>query len=173
MTSLYVIIKSLLFPGAYLRCFWEQVVCRMCKIPVEDNRYLRDDELSSHIEHEFAPTAGKAFAVCYVPHLFTFLAALVLAIIPLLVLFVMETDNTLITIFCAISWWFSVSAICNTFPSIEDAMNMKEKLYKQGNILQKILFTPGFLVMYIGAYAERYLVSFVLSLAATVLLIIF
>ena len=173
MTKLYVIIKSLLFPGAYLRCFWEQVICRICKIPVEDNRYLRDDELTSHVEHEFAPSAGKAFAVCYVPHLLTFLAALVLAIIPILVLFVMEVDNVLLTIFCALSWWFSVSAICNTFPSIEDAINMKEKVYKNGNILQKIIFAPGFAVMYLGAYAERYFVSFILSLVATILLITF
>lgn len=173
MTKLYVIIKSLLFPGAYLRCFWEQAICRMCNIPVEDNRYLRDDELTSHIEHEFAPTAGKAFAICYIPHLMTFLAGLFLSLVPLTALFSLEIDNAVITILCALLWWFAVSAICNSFPSIEDTINMREKLYKKGNILQKIIFTPGFIVLYIGAYAERYLVTFIFAAALTVGLTIF
>lgn len=172
MTKLYVTVKSLLFPGAYLRCFWEQVICRICGIPVEDSRYLRDDELTSHIEHEFALTAGKAFAVCYVPHFMTMLSSFFLALIPVFVLFINETDNTVITILCAIIWWFVVSALCNTFPSIEDAINMREKLYKKGNIFQKIIFTPGFVVLYIGSYAENYLLTFIIAVAATIGLII-
>lgn len=172
MTKLYVFIKSLLFPGAYLRCFFEQLVCRMWKIPTEDNRYLRDDEMSSHIEHELAPTASKAFAICWVPHILTIISGLLLGMIPVMVLFILEIDDLLLTIFCAVCWWFAVSIFASSFPSIEDAINMREKVYKKGNFLQKILFTPGFIVTYIGAYAERYLVSFILLVALTVLLVI-
>ena len=173
MMKLYVIIKSLLFPGAYLRCFWEQIACRLCKIPVEDNRYLRDDELTTHIEHEFAPTAGKAFAVCYIPHFFTCLAGIFLSIIPLTALFSLEVDNIVITILCVLIWWFAVSALCNCFPSIEDTINLREKLYKKGNIIQKIILTPGYLFLLAGAYAERYFISFILTAAVTIGLIIF
>ena len=38
MTGLYILIKYLTFPGALVRGMWEQIVCRMCKVPVEDNR---------------------------------------------------------------------------------------------------------------------------------------
>ena len=172
MIKLYVIIKSLLFPGTYLRCFYEQIVCRICKIPVEDNRYLRDDEMSSHIEHELAPTAGKAFAICWIPHILTLISGLLLGMIPVMVLFMLEVDDLLLTIFCAVCWWFAVSIFCSTFPSIEDAINMREKVYKKAGFLQKILFTPGFIVTYIGAYAERYLVSFILLVALTAVLVI-
>ena len=173
MIKLYVIIKSLLFPGAYLRCFYEQIVCRICKIPVEDNRYLRDDEMSSHIEHELAPTAGKAFAICWIPHILTLISGMLLGMIPVMVLFMLEVDDLLLTIFCAVCWWFAVSIFCSTFPSIEDAINMREKVYKNGNFIQKLLFIPGFAVTYIGAYAERYFVSFILSAVFTAVLVLF
>ena len=49
---------------------------------------------------------------------------------------------------------------------------MKEKIYKEGNILQKILFAPGFLGCYIGAYLERWGVTFLLALAVLILMLI-
>ena len=57
MTTLYIITKYLTFPGALVRGFFEQLVCRICGIPVEDNRIVRRDELSGHIEHELFPKA--------------------------------------------------------------------------------------------------------------------
>ncbi len=173
MTNLYVIIKALLFPGAHLRCFWEQVICRICKIPVEDNRYLRDDETTSHIEHELVFTAGKAFAVCYIPYFMTSLSALFLSLIPLIVMFVFEVNNVILTVFSVLSWWYAISAYCNRFPLIENAINMKEQIYKNGSLAQKIIFAPGFAVLYVGAYMERYLITFVISVAVTVFLILF
>ena len=76
MTAFYYITKYITFPGAYVRCFWEQIICRICKVPVEDNRYLRQDELAGHIDHEFMPTARSAFALCFVPAFFNALGAL-------------------------------------------------------------------------------------------------
>ena len=75
MTSLYILIKYLTFPGALVRGMWEQIVCRFCKVPVEDNRYLRRDEMISHIDHEFMPKAQGAFAICFVPFFFNMLGA--------------------------------------------------------------------------------------------------
>ena len=70
MTSLYILIKYLTFPGALVRGMWEQIVCRRSKVPVEDNRYLRRDEMISHVDHEFMPKAQGAFAICFVPFFF-------------------------------------------------------------------------------------------------------
>ena len=55
MTGLYILIRYLTFPGAIMKGFWQQVVCRICKVPVEDNRYLRNDEMCGSVEHEFMP----------------------------------------------------------------------------------------------------------------------
>lgn len=49
---------------------------------------------------------------------------------------------------------------------------MKEKVYKNGNIFQKIFYTPGFLGCIAGAYLERYLVSFVASVGVLVYLLV-
>ena len=86
MTFLYELTRLLTFPGAFVRCFWEQIVCRICGVPVEDNRYLRADELSSHVDHELMPTASSAFAICFVPAFFNAIGAFALAIIPLALL---------------------------------------------------------------------------------------
>lgn len=168
MTAFYYITKVLTFPGAYVRCFWEQIICRICKVPVEDNRYLRQDEMCGHVEHEFMPTARSAFALCFVPAFFNAIGAFCLAIFPIVYLFIYETENLLLSLVCAISWWFACSLFVNSYSLIEDAMNMKEKVYKHGNILQKILYAPGIALLYIGAYLERYGVTFLAAIIATV-----
>ena len=172
MTAFYYITKYLTFPGAYVRCFWEQIICRICKVPVEDNRYLRQDELCGHVEHEFMPTARSAFALCFVPALFNAIGAFCLAIFPIVFLFIYETENLVLSLVCAISWWFACSLFVNSYSLIEDAMNMKEKVYKEGNILQKILYAPGVALLYIGSYLEAYGVTFVAAIVATAAMII-
>ena len=172
MTALYIIIKYLTFPGALVRGMWEQVVCRVSKVPVEDNRYIRKDEMISHIEHELMPTARGAFAICFVPCLFNLLGALIMGIIPSVMLLYLGFSGTMFTLACAVSYWFAVSLFVNAFPLIEDAMNMTEKVYKKGNILQKIIYAPGVALTYLGAYLERYCLTFVIAVAVTVLLIL-
>ena len=45
MNILYVITRFITFPGALVRAMWEHLVCKICGVPVEDNRtfmpYLR------------------------------------------------------------------------------------------------------------------------------------
>ena len=170
MTLLYEITRLLTFPGAFVRCFWEQIICRICGIPVEDNRYLRADELSSHVDHELAPTARSAFALCFVPAFFNAIGAFALAVLPLVYLFIYETTNTVLAIVCAVSYWLACSLFINSYSLIEDAKNMLDKVYGQGNILQKVFYAPAAAILYVGAYLEAYNVTFIAVVISTVAL---
>lgn len=172
MTAFYQLTKYLTFPGAYARCFWEQIVCRICRVPVEDNRYLRSDEMCSHIDHELMPTASSAFAMCFVPAFFNAIGAFFLAVFPIVYLFIYESSNLILLLTCAVSYWLSCSLYINSYSLIEDAINMMEKIYKKGNIFQKIIYAPGAALLYLGAYLERYCVTFIAAVIATAAMII-
>lgn len=172
MTAFYYITKYITFPGAYVKCFWEQIICRICKVPVEDNRYLRKDELAGHVDHELMPTARAAFAFCFVPAFLNAIGALFLAIFPVVFLFIYGTTNTLLTIVCAVSYWLAVSLFVNSYSLVEDAMNMKEKVYKEGNILQKIFYSPAFVFLYIGSHLESYGITFIAAVITTVAMVV-
>ncbi len=172
MTSLYILIKYLTFPGALVRGMWEQIVCRRSKVPVEDNRYLRRDEMISHVDHEFMPKAQGAFAICFVPFFFNMLGALIFGIIPATMLLYLQFRGLLLAVTCIISYWFAFSLFVNAFPLIEDAMNMMDKVYHKGNILQKILYAPGSVICFVGAYLERYCITFILAVALTVAIVL-
>lgn len=172
MTTLYIIVKYLTFPGAYVRCMWEQIVCRICKVPVEDNRCLRKDEMVSHIEHEFMPTAQSAFAICFVPAFMNAIGALFLSVAPIMFTLFAQFSDAKMTVVNIIAYWFAASLMVNSYPLVEDALNMMEKIYKKGNILQKILYAPAAALLFIGAYVEKYCISFVLAIALTVAILI-
>lgn len=167
MTSLYILIKYLTFPGALVRGMWEQIVCRFSKVPVEDNRYLRSDEMSSHIEHEFMPKARGAFAICFVPFFFNMLGALFLGIIPAMMLVYLQFRGIALIALCSVAYWLAISLFVNAFPLVEDALNMIDKVYHHGNILQKIFYTPGVLICFAGAYLEKYCLTFLFAVALT------
>ena len=170
MTGLYIFLKYLTAPGALVRGMWEQRVCRSSKVVVEDNRYLRRDEMARHIEHELMPTARSAFAMCFVPFFFNMLGAFIFGLIPAVMLLFLQFRGALLGITCAVSYWFAVSLFCNAFPLIEDAMNMVDKVYHQGNILQKILYAPGVAITYVGAYLEKYSVTFLAALVISIMI---
>ena len=157
MTFLYVITKYITFPGAYVRCMWEQIVCRITKTAVEDNRYIRDDEMSSHIDHELIKSPSGAFSIGFVPFFFGIIGTCLLGFFPIL----FQPTGGFATVVSVLCLWFALSLFSNLFPQIEDALNMLEKTYKKGNILQKILYTPGLLVMVAGAYLEKYCITFI------------
>jgi hypothetical protein len=167
MTGLYILIKYLTFPGALVRGMWEQIVCRICKVPVEDNRYLRRDEMIGHIEHEFMPKAQGAFAICFVPLFFNLLGALIFGTIPAVMLLYLQFKGLFLGVTCAVSYWFAFSLFVNAFPLIEDAINMLDKVYRHGNILQKIIYAPGAGLCFVGAYLEKYCLTFVFAVALT------
>lgn len=168
MTALYILTRYLTFPGALIRGFWEQVVCRICKVPVEDNRYLRKDEMCSHIEHEFMPKPAGSFALCFVPAFMNGLLAFVMCLIPVFIAMYLDIGDIYFRVCSILSYWFAFSLYVNSYPLIEDAMHMMHKVYKNGNILQKILYAPGAVCLYIGAYAERYCLTFILAVAGLI-----
>lgn len=171
MTLIYIITRFLTFPGALVRGLIEHIVCRIHKTVIEDNRYIRTDENCSHIEHELMSTPGGAFAVCFVPMLFQiFLAACVslAAATNLLYLGCFSMPYGIIDIVCL---WVGFSLTVNCFPSVEDALNMWEKLYKtKGHVFQKIIFAPGAVICFVGAYLEKYCLTFVSGIVLTVIL---
>ena len=171
MTALYYITRFLTFPGAMARGVWEHIVCKLCGIPVENNRLLRTDELCSHIEHELAPTSRKAFLVCFVPAFMNGLLAFFLSMPSVVGYFYFEMASVESTIINLVSYYFAFSLFVNSYPTIEDALNMKEKVYKEGNFLQKFFYIPGFAICYIGAFLEKYLVTFVIAVAGLVYLL--
>lgn len=173
MTALYILTKYLTFPGALVRGMWEQIVCRICKVPVEDNRYLRKDEMISHVEHEFMPKAQGAFALCFVPAFMNAIGALFLCVAPIMFTLYVQIDDTALTIVNLIAYWFAASLMVNSYPLVEDAWNMMEKIYKHGNIIQKVLYAPGAAFLFVGAYLEKYCITFILAIAGTVLIVMY
>lgn len=173
MTKLYIITRFITAPGAIIRAFWEQVICRIHKTAVEDNRYLRNDELCSHVEHELMPTAGRAFAICFVPMILQLLLAFLVATpaaFDVLYLGALSFPKGIIDIVCL---WLGFSLVVNCFPSIEDAINMTDKLYRgDANIFQKIICAIGAGICNIGAYIERYCVTFLTSIIIMIFLIL-
>lgn len=166
MTTLYIITRFITFPGAFLRCFLEQTVCRIHKTAVEDNRSLRKDELCSHIEHELIETSGGAFAICFVPMLVQFFLAFTVsfsAAMNLLYIGVFSFPNSIVDIVCL---WLGLSLLVNCFPSVEDAINMVDRLYRRkSNIFLKIIFAPGTVICFIGAFLEKYCLTFISTVA--------
>ena len=118
------------------------------------------------------PTARSSFAMCFVPFFFSMLGAFIFGLIPSVMLLWLQFRGIFLGITCAVSYWFAVSLFCNAFPLIEDAMNMWDKVYHSGNILQKIIYFPGAVITYAGAYLEKYSITFLLSVIFTVLVIL-
>lgn len=165
MNKLYIIERFITVPGALVRGFFEQLVCRLCGIPVEDNRILRNDELNSHIEHELAPTSRKAFIICFLPAFLNGILATLLFLPSFINLFYLQTTNTVYAIIYIVAYYFAFSLYVNSYPTVEDALNMKYQVYHGGNILQKIFYSISFPFLYIGAYAEKYSITFLIALA--------
>lgn len=163
MTFLYVLTKYLTFPGAYVRCMWEQIVCKIAKVSLEDNRYIRDDEVSGHVENLLCEKPRGAFALCFVPLFFNSIGIFFLLLFPVFI----RAGSAIATVTSVFSVWFAFSLFCNSFPMIENAMNMFEKVYKKGNILQKIFYTPAMAIIFVGAYLERYCITFIIAAVAT------
>ncbi len=185
MRLIYVITKILTFPGALTKAFFEQIMCRIFKCPVEDNRYLRTDEMCGHVDHELIERPVASFMFCFIPGLLNFLLAQLVCLFPVINIgllgnyqgFVASSGlsaiikeeamvNTLDFILPFFFAWVCVSLLTNIFPLIEDAVVMKEQ-YKKLNPVLKVIFFPGYIVMRIGAVLEKYGITFLLLIALT------
>ena len=164
MTTIYYLLKLLTFPGAVTRAFWEQVVCRIGKIPVEDSRYLRMNEMCGHVEHYLAATPRSAFALCYVPRFMNVVLACIVGTMSATRLLYLGETLTLISMVDIIGLWFAFSLLTNCSPMQEDAMNMWSLVYsKKSNFLQKIFYFPGAVVSVVWAFLDKYSLHFLIG----------
>ena len=158
MTLWYVITKIFTFPGALTKAFYEQLMCKIFKCPVEDNRYLRTDEMCGHVEHEFIERPVASFMYCFIPGLLNFLFGLFLGLFPLInvvylgnytgfvassqILSSAITDTNAVALvdmlLPIVFMWLSVSMFNNLFPLVEDAVVMKEQYSKLFEDIPKV-----------------------------------
>ncbi|MBS5872644.1 MAG: hypothetical protein KIC46_00815 [Clostridiales bacterium] len=166
MRILYVIVKALTFPGTLLHALWEHCLCRRFKCPLEDARYFQANELCGHVEHEFMPTRGKRFLICFLPFLFNLILGL-LIVIPASVHVIKLQQYT--NIFYLLMLWLGISLLTSLFSLVEDALALWESFYGAGNganIVVKILLFPIIAILVAGAYLERWGLTLLTSIAA-------
>ncbi|MBR2875569.1 MAG: hypothetical protein IKC01_00350 [Clostridia bacterium] len=162
MTYIYVATRIITYFGTELRTFWEHLVCRFFKIPVEDARAFKSSEMCGHIEHELTKSVEEAFVMCFFP----FIMNLLLGICVLLtgayrVIYIGE-----ISVSSCIFLWVGISLLANCAPSFEDVLSFKDALYNDKTKgVVRVLLTPHFAVSYACAFLERYSLTFVLSVA--------
>lgn len=174
MRIIYIISKLISLPGSILKGFWEHIFCRAFKSPVESSYYIRMDELCGHVEHELAQTSAKSFWINFLSGWLNFLAGIIMAATSLIYIFYLGCKGAMLIPFCIILW-IGLSLTSNIFPTIEDALNMWEKIYSNGNkstVVGKILYFIPALVMMIGAYLEAYGLTVLINIAMVVLLIV-
>lgn len=173
MTTLYVIIKVLTLPGTYVKAFFEHVACRVYEVLIEDGRYLPANEMCGHIEHELIKRRGVSFGVCFFPFIFNLLIGLVfISVGSMNVFYVGEffTKGGFVNIVNFVFLWCGISFLTNLFPSLEDALTLKGLIYsKESKAVVKIFATPIFAILFCGAYLERYCVTFLTSIALSLL----
>ena len=97
MKLIYVYVKIFTFPGALTKALFEQIACRMFGVPVEDNRYLRTDEMCGHVEHELIHTPLESYLFCFIPGLLNFLLAVMLGVIPFVNIFILGNYSSLVS----------------------------------------------------------------------------
>ena len=196
MTAFYVITKFLTFPGAITKALFEHIMCRIFKVPVEDTRCLRTDEMCGHVEHELIERPVASFWFCFIPGLLNFLLGMSLSLFAVINVYLLGNYSgfisgspllstalasalsgnaalsaTLDFLLPLLFLWLGFSMFVNMAPLPEDAMMMKEQ-YKELNGFLRVLFAPGCFIMRIGATLERYGITFLLFAAIAFVLAI-
>lgn len=171
MTALYVIVKYFTVVGSYVKAFLEHVCCRVYEVLIEDGRYLPANEMCGHIEHEIIKRRSVSFGVCFFPFLFNLLFGIIfISVGAMNVYYVGEffTKSGFVNLANFLFLWLGVSFLSNLFPSVEDALTLKELIYsKDTKLFVKIIAAPVFAILFCGAYLERYCITFVTSVAVS------
>ncbi len=166
ITKLYIFSKILTFPGAYIRGFWEQLTCKILGLGVEVPGYLRIDEACGHVEHQLAKKGFAAYLIATGPgfmNLMTGFPIFFAGFLNLRYMGITPKDSVPLFILYLLMLYVGVSLLCNIFPLVEDAMNLNDLLYRQkkGNIIGRILAAIPAFITNIGAYVEKYSISFI------------
>ncbi len=168
MRVLNVIAKVLTFPAAFLKGFWEQLLCKIMGAPVENKKIFQWNEMAGHIEHEPFPTAAKSFWFCLLSGFMVFLMGGIVAI-PGVICAYLGASGVVLKALGIICLFNAAMLFTNIFPSIEDALMMWEK-YKTMKKGAKIILAPAAAIMYVGAYAETWGITCLTNYALAVLL---
>ena len=178
MRFLYFISKLLTLPGAYLKGFWEHVVCKILRIPVENTKYFQMNESCGHVEHFFAQTKPRIFLICWLPGVLNGLFGTAMLLTGTLNLFYLGVTPTDIFsdgklpfyVLYIIFLYLGLSIYCNLFPLVEDALYMWHKLYQEKGVhilVRILLFIPSIIIV-AGAYLERYGLTVLLAIGGSV-----
>lgn len=162
MTTLYVITRGLTFFGSVLRAYWEHIVCRICKIPIEDARAFKNNELCAHIEHELPENLKQAFFISWLPFTMNFFMGCAFLLSGSYRLFYIGEYDSLQAYGLV---WLGVSCVANCAPSFENMLALKDFLYGNKSKVLKVVLSPYFAVVGAAAYLERYSITFILSIA--------
>ena len=179
MRLIYVIFKFILFPGTYIRGFWEHLTCKILHLPVESEGYLRADEACGHVEHALATTPWSAWLMGTGPGFMMFnagMAFLYAGILNIFYLGITPYDSIGMFIFYVILIYLGVSFLCSLFPLTEDILTYWDIAYhtkKRVPVIFKILSFPLALVTRIGAFCEKNCINFILAIVFIVLHIVF
>lgn len=162
MKTVGAIIRLLTFPGSFLHAFWEHLFCIIYGAEVDDARAFRFDELCGHVDHEFMPTRGKQFLVCFLPFMLNLILGFILSAVGITQSYVLGNTNAVFYVMM----WIGGSLLTNLFPSVEDAMCLWGMVYSdKSNIAVKIIAAPICAVLYAGAYLNTYGVTLLTTLA--------
>ncbi len=177
MRILYVIIKYLTFPGAFIKGFWEHMTCHLLNLPVENSGYLRADEMCGHVEHPLIKKPGALFLFCTAPGFMNFVTGLPIFIVGLINLRIMGIapgDSVILFAIYVAMIYIGISLMSNVFPHIEDALNLWDAFYvsNKAPAISRILAFPFALTAYCGAYIEKFGIPTVILAAATALVFI-
>ncbi|MBQ7540738.1 MAG: hypothetical protein IJT44_00430 [Clostridia bacterium] len=177
MTWLYVLTKTVFFPGTFLKGFWEHLICRALNVQIfAADAYITRNRLCGHVSMMPAPTARKSFFVCFWPMVLNFLIGFPAFSAGAMTLGFLGVDvvDPLTGKFCplflvyVLLYLFGASCLCSLFPVVEDAVHMWRMHYghdsKAGAAAKVFAFLPA-CVMTAGAYLEKYSVTFLLSVA--------
>jgi hypothetical protein len=178
MSLVYIIGKMITLPGSYMKTFWEHMMCRILKIPVETTNYLHYDEALGHVEHEFAKTLPRSFLFCWIPGVLNKVFGAIMLFAGSLGIFYLgvgpfdHAANVNSYIFWAylVLLYLGISLLCNIFPLVEDALLLWDKLYGENGakLVWKILLFIPTACMVAGSYIEHYSINILLSIGFVV-----
>lgn len=181
-----MITKFILFPGAYLRGFFEQMTCKILHLETETTGYLRADESIGHVEHTLATTTASSWFMATLPGFFTFnmgITFFALGLMNIFYLGITPYDSIPLFIVYCVAIYFGASLLDSAFPMTDDIICFWGYAYRRRehkniftrilSIILKVLLFPFALITRIGAFCEKYCINFLLLAAIVVLHIIF
>jgi hypothetical protein len=166
MKYIYLASKLLTYPAAYLHGFWEHLVCRLCKIDVPYQKYLRDNSYCGHVEHEVPHSTAKTFLVCFLPTLAQSILALIFlaaGALPILFLKIQSSAQSRFFVLETIALYLGLSFACNLIPHPADTLAFYDRLLvrthaygRRGAPLPaKIIFFCFAVLCRVGTYLEK------------------